>query len=180
MKPVTMWTGQQKIVLETIEKTGEYYVKKEFIDQKYQETSWIFKEAYSFFARKASEIVAKPEQAESPVWLFKDRRWVFQNENTVLMKLTIPDDEIVLFDMNKWNKILNLSYLGDAQSFEEKLKRQGITDPLEIFSKPFYPLLKKEVADSWTDVFQTDDTEEQYIQGAVWRLKRDWIEEINP
>ena len=48
-----MYTCQTKTVLDAINRDGIFYVKQIYIDQKYQETAWIFKEAYSFFVNYA-------------------------------------------------------------------------------------------------------------------------------
>ena len=45
---VIMWTAKEDIVLETVERDGVSFVKKEYIDKKYGETAWIFKTAYIF------------------------------------------------------------------------------------------------------------------------------------
>ena len=49
---------------------------------------------------------------------------------------------------------------------------------MDAFSKPFYPLIKKKIIQSWEKLFEISDVEEQYVQGAVWCIKKEWIEEI--
>jgi len=178
MGEITMWTAQHRRVLETLRQADIYFVKREYVEQKYQEASWVFREAYSYFTKQAMRRMTKPDQAESPIWLFRDSKWAVKDEQTALIKLEIPEAEILFFDMKKWNKILNLSYIGDGDAFEKKLLKMGVTDPLDIFSKPYFPLLKKEVTDSWSSVFQTDGIAPQYIQGAAWQLKNAWIDEV--
>ena len=69
---VTMWAAQTQTVLDVINTDGVSYVKKEYIDKKYGETAWIFKMAYDFFIRRFQMKVDKPDEAESPVWLYMD------------------------------------------------------------------------------------------------------------
>lgn len=176
---IIMWAAQTEVVWEIIQQDGVSYVKKEYIDKKYGETAWIFQVAYDFFIRKFQEKVAKPNEAESPVWLYADPKWTSAGPGTVLMKMEVPEDEILFFDLRKWSEVLNLSYAGDDREvFEKELKRQGIKDALDIFAKPFYPLLKRKIVNSWEQIFEIKDVDEQYLQGAVWCIKREWIKEV--
>ena len=175
---ITLWTAQSRLVIDTLEREGTYYVKKEYIKNKYQETTWSFSIAYSYFVKKASGIISRPDGAESPVWLYKDSKWAFTGSDAELLKFSIPKEEVVLFDLRKWNRILNLSPLGDEKrqaEFEYELKRQGIMTYSDIFSKPYYPMLKNQIMKSWDSLFEDDIQEELYTQGAVWVLKKEWL-----
>jgi len=177
-KHVIMWTSQTAQVADVIARDGVSYVKKEFIDKKYGAVAWVFKTAYEFFIRKMEQKVIKPKEAESPVWLFKDPKWVDVGSGMVLMKLTIPEEELVYFDMRKWSKVLNLNYIGSPKEeadFAAELKRQGVRDTMEAFAKPFYPLVKRKIVRSWDRVFDVDGVDEQYLQGAVWCIKKEWL-----
>ena len=78
--------------------------------------------------------------------------------------------------------VLTLRVLVDASSramrSEAELKRQGIRDTMEVFAKPFYPLVKRKIMQSWGRVFDIDGVDEQYLQGAVWCIKKEWIQRI--
>lgn len=178
---VIMWAAQMPVVLEKLERDGVSYVKREYIDKKYGEVAWVFKTAYDFFIQKFRKMVEKPEQAESPVWLYKDPKWAGANQGVVMMKLGIPKDQVVYFDTRKWSQILNLSYLGDETEkvdFEREMKGQGVNDVYDIFAKPYYPILKSKVIKSWDRLFDIEEVEECYLQGAVWYLKKEWIREV--
>lgn len=178
---VIMWAAQTRQVADAINCDGVSYVKKEFIDKKYGEVAWVFRTAYSFFISRFEQKVARPDFAESPVWLYKDPKWASVGGDVVLFKLSIPKEEILFFDTRKWSKVLNLSFIGNEKeedAFEAELKRQGIQDAMDAFSKPFYPLIKKKIIQSWEKLFEISDVEERYVQGAVWCIKKEWIEEI--
>lgn len=177
---VIVWTAKEDVVMQAIEKDGVSFVKKEYLDKKYGETAWIFKTAYEFFVKEAEKRVSKPYEAESPVWVFKDEGNVFKSSGTTLLKLSVPKEEIIFFDLRDWNKILNLNYLGteeETAGFVEKLKNQGVKDSLEIFKSPFYPLLKREVVDSWSRLFDREEICDEYVEGALWMIKKEWIVE---
>lgn len=177
-KTVTMWTVQSQRVIDTIQRDDIYYVKRRYLDEKYGETAWIFKTAYDFFIWHAQQIIPRPKEAESPVWMFRDRRWAVPDQNTKLLKLEIPKEEVILFDLRKWARILNLSYVGNQEEtavFEEKLKRAGIAVPSDVFEKPYYPVYKNEITRSWKKLFDEKNPEEIYIQGATWKIRKEWI-----
>ncbi|MCI6466561.1 MAG: DUF3841 domain-containing protein [Faecalicatena sp.] len=175
---MTMWTAQTDQVLETLERGGIYFVKKEYITQKYGNTAWIFQEAYRFFTERAKHIVPQPEEAQSPVWMFGDKKWAAPVGGGYRLELRIPREELILFDRRLWSKILNLSYIGTKEQeteFQHKLHRMGIADSIEVFLKPYYPLLKTEILKSWERLFTEACPELEYVQGAAWMIKKEWI-----
>ncbi|MBQ9068452.1 MAG: DUF3841 domain-containing protein, partial [Eggerthellaceae bacterium] len=60
---ITLYTQQAQVVLDTIERDGFSRVRWEYIQSKYGEDSWAFRQAYAFFAQTAPSIVALPEGA---------------------------------------------------------------------------------------------------------------------
>lgn len=175
---LTMYSVQTKEVLETLTREGVNYVKKSYLDKKYQETAWIFRTAYDFFCSEAVNYLPKPEQAESPVWMFAHPEWAVPAPDTQLLRLLIPRREILLFDLRNWSSILNLNLIGsedEKKSFEKELERQGITKIQDIMQSDFYPLLKRKIKNSWKRLFTEPLPEMTYIQGATWLLRKEWI-----
>ena len=72
-------------------------------------------------------MVAMPPEAESPIWLYEDPLWALPEAGTHRLQLSVPREELLLFDRRKWNQILNLSYIGT----EEKMIKS-------IFTLPFF------------------------------------------
>ena len=161
-----------------VDKDGVNYVKQAYITKKYQDTAWIFDTAYKFFRQEAVKIIPKPQEAESPIWMYRDKKWAVPNAGCRRMHLEIPKDELILFDRRTWNKILNMEYVGtdeEIAAFEQEYKRQGVRDPLDIMKSSFYPLLAQKIKKSWQHLFTDPLPEETYWQGAVWYLKKDWV-----
>lgn len=179
---IIMWTGQAQIGLDELEKTGRYVVKKRYVEQKYNETAWIFQEAYQYLVSKAEILIPKPIGAESPVWIYRQANQIYGGEGIHYMKLRIPQDKYILFDSRMWNRILNLSYLGineqEEKNFENKLRSRGIKDPLKIFSTDYYPIEKREVKKSWDKLFEKTEIDEPYLQGMIWEIQSEWVEEV--
>jgi hypothetical protein len=183
MTDAVLYTAQQQVVLDTIEREGVSRVKLAYIDKKYGDTAWSFREAYSFFRETASGILPRPEEAESAIWLFPDSRWCFMGPDSLLMTFRIPRDQVLFFDQRVWNRILNLEYIGkdpaDEARFAAELKNIGLDSTHKLFSTSFYPLQKRKVRDSWKRLFSSaEGCPESYLQAAVWELRKEWLIEV--
>ena len=177
---ITIHTAQRKIIKEILDTEGVYRVQGKFIDKKYGDQAWIFKTAYSFFNQYAPQYLAKPEGAESGIWTYLDKRWVGAQPECMVMTFEVPRNEVLLFDLRLWNKILNLDYIAeneaDAKRFQQNLDRMGIAQSLQAFTTPFYPTVKREITNSWQRLFDSaQDCPETYLEAAVWELKKDWL-----
>ncbi|MGM9590320.1 MAG: DUF3841 domain-containing protein [Faecousia sp.] len=167
-----LWTTQTNEVWQLLNEQGVTRVKKEFICKKYKESAWSFLIAYDFMSRKLVRRVPQPEGAESPVWLFADPKWAGDHP----VPLDVPEEEILLFDLRKWYRVLSLSYVGtepEEADFDRMLKRQGIRDSIEVFRTPFYPLQKRQILSSWERIFCLPE-DPQFYQAACWQLKKEW------
>lgn len=179
---LTMYTVQTREVLEVLERDGVNYVKRAYIDKKYEESAWIFRTAYDFFSSEAVKYLPKPDEAESPVWMFADPTWAVPGPDAYRLRLRIPRDEVLLFDLRSWSSILNLSLVGSEEEralFEKEMARQGIKRTQDIMGTGFYPILKRKIEESWKRIFTDPLPEEAYIQGATWLLKKEWVEEVD-
>jgi hypothetical protein len=177
---VEMWAVQTPVVLDALERDGSSMVRMSYIDKKYGETAWSFKTAYAWFSREFARAVERPEGAESPVWLYRDSSWAAAGQDCVTLHLLIPAQELVMFDLRPWTRILSLEYLGqderDEDAFAAELARQGVSSPAEALRSSFYPLVKQGVIASWERLLTSaDGCPQTYLQGGVWRLKKDWL-----
>lgn len=187
---VKLYASLNDSVIEIIDRDGTCFSKKEFIKKKYEESSNIFITAYSWFSREASKLVEKPEDAEFPYWVFKDLSNLERFPNTSILELEVPVDEVVLFDMYDWNKVLSLEYIakddGDDKEFKNLLKQYGIKHDSDIMLTNFYPQLKKKITDSWSKLFEHhnkiksgDYIGVKAVQAALWQIKKEWIINCN-
>ena len=55
MAEILLYTAQQPVVLEALERDGVSRVRREYIDKKYGDTAWSFQEAYAFFRREMAQ-----------------------------------------------------------------------------------------------------------------------------
>ena len=179
MAEILLYTAQQPVVLEALERDGVSRVLKAYIDRKYGDTAWSFQEAYAFFRREMAQRIPRPEGAESPIWLFCDSRWTFASPGSVMMTFRIPEEHLVFFDQRVWNRILNLECLGRDRADEERFARElagmGVSDATKLFTSAFYPIQKRRVQESWKRLFSTADCDQINREAAAWELRKAWL-----
>ena len=177
---LTLYTQQAQVVLDTIEREGTTRVKRAFIEAKYGEEAWVFQQAYSFYNQHAEQLVSRPEGAESGIWCYVDERWAVSGAGGYLLKLEVPREAAVLFDLRVWNRMLNLQYVGkdeaDEDAFEMKMTNMGVKNMAEVFNTSFYPTIKREVQQSWQRLFTSaQDCPESYLEAGLWEIRKEWL-----
>lgn len=66
---IKVWTRQHENILDVLDKEGRYIVKKEYIVNKLDTISNFFLDVYSWYTKKAKDIVLKPEDCIYPIWV---------------------------------------------------------------------------------------------------------------
>lgn len=178
--PIRLFTAQAQVVLDAIERDGRSRVKREFVQRKYGSEAWVFQQAYSFFAQNAPRYVERPDGAESGIWCFRDWHWAVAGTGCKLIELAVPRENAVLFDLRIWNRMLNLEYIGadeaDQASFEQRIAGMGMKSAAEAFSTSFYPVVKREILQSWQRLFASaENCPDSYVQAGLWELRKEWI-----
>ncbi|MFV0520407.1 MAG: DUF3841 domain-containing protein [Lachnospirales bacterium] len=176
---IKLYTAQSKKVIDTLKDNGVYYVKKQYILQKYGGEASIFLEAYNWFTKNAVSIIPKPFEAEYPIWLFTDINFVERYEDCVVVELEVELENVILFEDYKWNKIQNLSYIplddADYLEYNKILQKQGIKNEVDVYLTNFYPLLKNKVRKSWERLFEGERDLSKQKRAALWQIKGEWI-----
>ena len=182
---ITLYASQADPVIEAIERDGVCYSKEAYVRKKYQESAKIFTTAYSWFVREMEKYVKKPDDAEYPYWAFREAYNVDQSMGGNFLTLEVPLDEVLLFDMYDWNKILCLKYLGedeaDELAFQAYLKQRGVRE-MDAVLTGFYPELKQKIMGSWPRLFRHheqiragEESGAKSVQAALWQIKKEWI-----
>lgn len=183
---VMLYSSQSDIVINNLKNNGNCFSKKKYVVKKYKESAPIFLAAYDWFVMEAKKYVSKPESAEYPYWAFRDLDSIDQSTDSNLLKIKVPIDQVVFFDMYDWNKILCLQYIGETDEeeseFREKLAEYGIKKEADIILTNFYPDLKGQVQASWKRLFRHHEDIKQgntrgveRVQAGLWQLKKEWI-----
>lgn len=181
---LTLYTAQSEAVLAALRQHGVCYSRAEYVRRKYEESAPGFLTAYRWFASEAAKLVPRPAGAELPYWAFRDLYSVDTMEADALT-LHVPADEVVLFDLYDWNKILCMKYLGETEeeewAFSRELARRGLRET-DVMLTDFYPELKRQILDSWSrllrhhrTLLEGDSTGVGGVQAGLWRLREEWV-----
>lgn len=182
---ITLYTQQAQVVLDSIERDGTTMVKWDYINKKYGDQARIFSQPYAFFAQHAPAFVPKPANADSGIWCYCDSRWAVAGAGGALIELLVPRNQVVLFDLRVWNRMLNLQYVAadeaDEAAFEQRLASMGVRDASEAFTTAFYPTVKREIVQSWQRLFESHQgCPETYLEAGLWEIRREWVVSMEP
>ena len=177
---VKVWTRQHKNVLKTLKEEGTYRVKERFIRKKLENCADIYLDVYRWLRNEAAKRMEIPEELKYPVWLSVDEELKLPAaEGMVFFELEIPRDQIMIFDLLKWDYIVNYLYLPkdkeDRKRFKEKLKKQNINVESDVYLQNFYPRLKKEMTSSWERLFNSDIELSDKKVAISWELREEWV-----
>ncbi|NLY86659.1 MAG: DUF3841 domain-containing protein [Tissierellia bacterium] len=185
-KKVTLWTRQDIRSLDEIKAQGVYRVKKEYIEEQFEDIAYHYIPLYRWFVDKASKMVQKPEGVEFPIWCsISEENMLRPIENTVVYVLEVDESEVIYFDGRKWDYVLNHLYIPkdekDLMDYRKDLERKGLKDSFSFIDGKyanFYPLEKKRVMDSWIRVFEIEEWDIFGIQANIWEIREDMIKDI--
>ena len=180
------WTRQTKEVWEELQRTGRYYVKKEYIQMKNDTIADYYLELYEWYTKKARKYIDIPEDLKYPIWMNVSEDMMLQlAEDTVIFKLEIPDGNYVICNYDKWGYRMNYWYVPldeeDEKKHNEELKKYGIASEDSLITGNmgnFYPLLKKKIIDSWDRIFTIIPESPEMTVGTCWELRREWVKEV--
>lgn len=183
---INLYSSQMNVVVQSILKNGVSFSKREFVERKYVESATVFVAVYDWFVQEMPKYVVKPEKAQYPYWAFMNLTSIDNSGGNEVLHLQVPLDEVVLFDMYDWIKILKLQYLGESKedeaSFKKKLADYGIKNECDIILTDFYPELKQEVKNSWKRLFRHNNNLKKgdtngvgSVQAGLWQLKKEWL-----
>ena len=148
---ITLYSPQSSQVAEIIRREGVCFSRPEFISKKYGESAPLFLTAYSWFVREAAKIVPPPPGASFPYWAVADPKSVDRSAGGELLVLSVPADQVILFDLYDWNKILQLRPLTDDPQEEKELLQELSLRGLDlnrVTLSGFYPDFRERIMES--------------------------------
>lgn len=181
-----LWTRQVPQVWEEIQHTGIYTVKKEYIQLKNDTISDFYINLYQWYTKAARKHLAIEAELEYPIWLSVSEEMMLQpTKDTVIFKLEVPDQEVIICNMNAWGFRVNYWYVPvdaeDEKRHNDELKRMGIADEADLVLTDkgnFYPALRKKIVDSWDRVFTLEAEKEIDRVATIWKIKKEWVKEV--
>lgn len=185
-RTIRLYSPQANAVYEELCRDGVCHSKPEYVKKKYKESAPIFLTAYEWFVAEAQKLVPRPEGAQFPYWAFADERAVDQGKGSHLLVLDVPEDEVILFDMYDWNRVVQLSLMGETREeeiqYHKQLQACGVNEN-DVMLTSFYPEQKRQIQESWRRLFRYDaqlkagNTDEVgCVQAGLWRIKKEWVQ----
>ncbi len=179
-----VWTRQSAKAWEELQKNGVFRIKKNYVSRKYGDLSDTFMLCYEWLAKMASERLYRPEGAEGPIWLaLRPDFMPCPADNTLVLEMEIEEENLLVFDMGKWDYILNYWYIPldaeDARSFRKALDEKGIGNQSEAVMTQFYPIMKRVIMESWKRLFDDNIRISDNDQAICWEIKREWVTSVD-
>ena len=184
---LTLYAAQAAPVLAALERDGVCHSRAEYVRKKYGESAPVFLTAYNWFVEQLPRFVPKLEGAEFPYWAFRELYSLDQAGTAGVLKLQVPADQVVLFDIGDWTKIMQMRYIGtdaaDERRFAKELSARGLRWE-QVMMTAFYPDLKQQILDSWQRLFRYheallrgEDCSGIRVQAGLWELRREWVQD---
>lgn len=106
------WTRQHEAVWDELQKTGQYIVKKEYIEEKNDTISEFYLKLYEWYTKAARKYIDIPEDLKYPVWLSVSEDMMLQpTEHAIIFEVEIPEGEYLICNFDKWGYRVNYFYV---------------------------------------------------------------------
>ena len=177
------YTRQAPQVPEELRRSGRYVVREEYVREKYTTITDHYAPLYRRLTSCARGKVFIPDDALYPVWLSPEGTdAVPPDEDSVFLRLDIPDGFYILANNEAWDFMINHLYFPldkeDELAHEAELERYGISSPSSLVNGSagnFYPVLKQKVLKSWDRIYTVMPSDANMIVGLAWELRSEWL-----
>ena len=183
MALTTVWTKQDRRVLDALRSTGRHTAKREYVLQ--NEDSRLMLEAYDWLVARHPDGNRRPPDADYPIWVsFRQDAAMLPGPGFVILELELDSGLITPINIAKWGAINNFSYIpadeADARRHKKLLADYGVSDAKACMSR-FYPELKREIVASWDRLFDDSVTlGNHFAYGLIWEVRQEWIKAVTP
>ena len=125
------WTRQHEAVWDELQKTGQYIVKKEYIEAKNDTISEFYLKLYEWYTKAARKYIDIPEVLKYPIWLSVSEDMILQpTEHAIIFEVEIPEGEYLICNFDKWGYRVNYFYvpLDEADEKAHMVKSQPVKE----------------------------------------------------
>ncbi len=180
MPEITVWTKQNRAVLDQLESNGRFIADEGFIRRELEDTADIMLFIYRWLADHMPA-ADRPADARFPVWVSYEKEATMSPEpGYAVLELRVPAELVTRLDIAKWTRITNNSYIpaDDADEAEHNRYLQELgTDNIRAVMTQFYPEIRRKIIESWDRLF--DDSivlGSTSAYGLMWEVKKEWIQ----
>lgn len=180
MPEITVWTKQNKAVLDQLETAGRFIADERYIRRELEDTTDIMLFIYRWLTDHMPAADAKPQDVKFPVWVSFAREATMSPESGyAVLELRVQDELVTPVNIEKWTRITNYSYIPlnaeDESEHNSLLREIGISNARAVMTD-FYPEIKKKIIASWDRLF--DDSVRAgsgNSYGLMWEVKKEWV-----
>ncbi len=179
-----LWTRQDKRMLEDLNNKGRFIMSAAHIEEKQMDIADYYIKLYKWFSEKANNFVPRPPDANYPIWCSISEAYMLRKtDDTVVLKLEVPRNQVIFFHGGKWDMVLNHMYVPKSEqddiAFKHELKNRGINNSFSLIegrNANFYPDIKRKIIASWDRVFEIENWNDIFtVQANLWEIKKEWI-----
>lgn len=183
MPEMTVWTKQNKAVIDQLDSAGRFIAKERFIRQELGDTTDIMLYIYRWLADHMPAESERPEDVAFPVWVsFSVEATMKPEPGYVVLELKVPEECVTRIDIAKWTRITNYSYIPldeeDDKRHNRYLRELGINNADAVMTQ-FYPEIKRKIIASWDRLFDSTvslGSTSEY--GLMWEVRKEWIQKM--
>ena len=157
MGKVRVYTAQHVNMWKELKETGRYYMKRRYVSLDMIEHQKIMQKIYEWLATHMPNPKGRPAPDALPIWVaFEPSGAQADSPDVVTLELELDEEEITKINIAKWGTIMNYSYIpkdkADDKRHQQMLSDYGIDDAKAVMT-PFYPMVRREVENSWVRLF---------------------------
>ena len=182
MGKVTVWTRQSVKILDDLQDNGRYVVKQSYIREKMEEHADLVLDVYGWYRRRAAAFCRIPDDVKYPIWVaVSESSLLGLCEEHVMLELSVDEQDLIIIDPYKWDLVINYMYLpkdaADYQRHQDLLHNYQTNDG-KAYMTPFFPMIKREIVQSWDRLFEDNPADLKDKNGTLWEIRADWITKI--
>lgn len=182
MPEITVWTKQNRAVLDQLNAKGRFIADESFIRRELEDTADIMLFIYRWLADNMPA-ADRPDDVLFPVWVsFEKEATMCPEPGYAVLELSVDPEKVTKLDIAKWTRITNYSYIPADEADEAEHKRileQYGTDNASAVMTQFWPELKRKIIGSWSRLF--DDSivlGSTNAYGLMWEVRKEWIRNV--
>lgn len=186
METVKLYTRQNEKTLHQLERDGRIINNRIYVQLHFGNMAQHYMESYDWFTAEAAKRVPKPDDVQASIWCSIDVRHCLRPiPETVVYALEVPKNQVIYFDEDKWDYVLNRMYLpkdeADQIAYQKHIEQLGAKEGNDFFQgrfKMYYPEERQKIIDSWQRVFEIENFTIYNVCGNIWEIKKEWIRQI--
>jgi hypothetical protein len=183
MPDITVWTKQNRAVLDQLDASGRFIADERYIRRELEDTADIMLFVYRWLADHMPSAGEKPSDVKYPVWVsFIKEATMCPEDGFAVLELVVPEELITRIDTAKWTRITNYSYIPlndeDEREHTRYLEQLGINNADAVMTH-FYPEAGDKITGSWDRLFDGSvslGSRSEY--GLIWEVKKEWIQNV--